>query len=625
MNTAKILAYIRAAQQSDGSFKGFASPTRQPFLQRRQQETIFPTMLIADCLQAAAGTDDICRLAITYLKQQVNKQGSWNYWDAQSTARLQEPYPDDLDDTACALAAITRVDPAWVDGARLGQFARLLVASEQRPGGPYNTWLVNTKRAPQWQRVDLAVNANVAYALSLHDVQLQQLTAFVEQAIAANDYTSSYYVGESPVLYFISRWYGGELVPALRRKLMRLRPTNALEQALLLSAACRLGVPRARLQSIAHGLESQLVRDHWPAAALYVDPVYNGRQYYGGSTLLTTAFALEALAIYARTTTDSNASEIVTSTPDLLPQLRRDAATIADSTVKRRYLQLAERIVRDKSSQEITGMAGLVAQSGGWQLAEAKVQQLNLASLNGWMAYTLYDDVLDGAAAPDRLPVVTVALRRSLYYFLQVAPSAAPYILSVFDAMDGANAWELRRTRVIVHGASLQLSRLPNYDNYKQLAQRSLGHGLVATLVLTSHYQDIEHPIVLNFTAFFEQFLIARQLNDDAHDWEEDLRAGHLSAVVTLLLKSVYTLPRSLHLTDDLDELRSHFWNTTIDEVAALIRHHLQQARQALERCTPDLDATPFLGWLDTIDASVTSALAGRQQALQFMQAYGVT
>jgi hypothetical protein len=623
MNAAKILAYLRMAQQPDGSFNGFASPSRQPFSQRRRQETIFPTILIADCLQAVTGTDDICRPAVAYLEQQVSKQGSWNYWDTQSASRLQEPYPDDLDDTACALAAITRADPAWIDGARLGQFARLLVASEQQPGGPYNTWLIDTKQAPQWQQVDVAVNANVAYALSLHDVQLQQLIIFIERAIAINDYTSSYYVGELPVLYFISRWYKGKLLAILRQKLMSLTPTNALEQALLLSAACHLQVSHAQLQGMAQVLESQLRGDHWPAAAFYIDPVYNGRQYYGGSALLTTAFALEALATYAGIPMVRGEVKESPNIPDLLPYVRRDAAHIGDSAMKRRYLQLAERVLHDKSSQEITGMAALVSQSGGWQLTEEAARQLNLASLYGWMAYTLYDDVLDGQAPLAHLPTATIALRRSLYYFLQAAPVAAAHTLSVFDTMDSANAWELRRARATVHGPDLRLSRLPDYGSYQQLAQRSLGHSLVAVAVLTDQYHDSNHHIVVCFKTFFEQFLIARQLNDDAHDWEEDLQAGHLSAVVTLLLRSVYTMPHTLRVADDLAMLRRQFWHTTIDEVAVLIRSHLQQARQALEQCVPDLDIAPFTGWLDTIEASVASALAGRRQALQFMQAYG--
>ncbi|MDB5170001.1 MAG: hypothetical protein JWN82_397 [Candidatus Saccharibacteria bacterium] len=623
MNAQATITYLRDQQAADGSFGGLASPTIEPFAAKRKQATIFPTMLILDCLHDAVGAEDVRLKATKYLQSQVSTQGSWNYWDKASQAKRQEPYPDDLDDTACALAALARSDPNWLTGFRLGQFARLLVAAEGKPGGPYNTWLINTAKAPQWQHVDLAVNANIGYALSLQSVELAGLTNYLDAAIEAGSLTSDYYVGEAPVLYFLSRWYKGSQLAALRAKVTQLitgqAVKSALQQALLLSAGCKVGLAKAQLRPLAEALQASCSAGHWPAAALYVDPVYNKQQHFGGSKALTTAFALEALTAYDSLVTD--APVVITrrrGEPRLMVQVKKDAASITNTALRHRYLDTARQVMYDAAGEQITAAATLVAQAGGWTIPSTTLTQLNLASVNGWMAYTIYDDVLDGQGEVDQINVANLALRRSLGHFMAAIPDDpkfAELVTATFDTIDGANDWEQQHARAVVKNGQLQLQTLPDYGDYTQLAERSLGHSLAACAVAYLHHGSLDHRQVVDLQTFFKHFLIARQLNDDAHDWEADLQAGQLSAIVTMLLRDKHTVP-------PIDDLRQHFWQHTIGETAALIREHIRAAQQVLDGLADQLDPTVFMGWLDTLEASVTAALQGRDEALQFIQAY---
>lgn len=630
MSSQTPIAYLRNRQAADGSFDGVTSPSITPFNARRKQATLFPTILILDCLREVIGSEDIRLRAAKYLESQVNSDGSWNYWDKRSIARQKEPYPNDLDDTACALAALTRSGTSWVDGFRLGQFARLLVATELQPGGPYNTWLVNTQKAPHWHNVDLAVNANIGYTLSLHDTQVSGLTDYVEAAIERGAYSSSYYVGELPVLYFLSRWYTGSKQSVLRQKVAACITgnvaMNSLQQALLLASGCWLGVSKTQLAPLAAELQATAKGGAWPAAALYVDPVYNQQQYYGGSKVVTTAFALEALTTYANLTVD--APIVITRKRGVSPimaSVRKDVAVLDNERLKRRYLAAARRIMQDTAGEQITAPATLMDQAGNWKTSGAIVSQLNIASLNGWMAYTLYDDFLDGQGRPEQLNVANIALRRSYAHCLAALPHRADwanYVEHAFDVIDSANDWEQQHARITVKRSVITVQRLPDYHQYAQLADRSWGHSLAACGVAFTHYRSLNHPQVQALQTFFRHFLIARQLNDDAHDWEDDLRAGHVSAVLAMLLRDMYQLPHTIHIEEELDSLRQYFWQYTIGDVAQVIRAHISSAQQALDELSHDITVVVFMGWLDTLESAVAAALKGRDEALRFMQAY---
>lgn len=351
--------------------------------------------------------------------------------------------------------------------------------------------------------------------------------------------------------------------------------------------------------------------------------MYNGRQYYGGSKALTTALALEALTIYTEVV-DKPAPVIARQrgVPHIMTHVRHDADGIPTTALRRRYLAAARSIMQDVAGQQITAPASLVAGSAGWQLPPAQLRALNLGSLNGWIAYSLYDDFLDGSARPAQLNVANIALRRSYAHFRQALPEHMAFVTQVFDTMDSANDWEQHYARAVAENGVITLRHLPDYADYAQLANRSLGHSLAVWGATVLQYGSADSPQAAAIQSFFNHFLIARQLNDDAHDWEDDLRAGHLTAVVTRLLDACYELPCKFTVQAELDKLRQHFWRNTVLEVAQAIRDQLEAAQQALRTLANGSHIAVLLSWLDALEASVSTALRSRDEALQFMKAY---
>src|SRR5262249_49160595 len=124
------------------------------------------TFFTSNILAALAVTHDpalfeVKQKSVGFLLNQKSPQWSFNYWDRQSPEFRELPYPDDLDDPFCALAALTATDPQLITGQALAHAVNLLTATEVKPGGPYRTWLVTAAAEAVWQDVDLAVNANV--------------------------------------------------------------------------------------------------------------------------------------------------------------------------------------------------------------------------------------------------------------------------------------------------------------------------------------------------------------------------------------------------------------------------------------------------------------------------------
>lgn len=208
---------------------------------------------------------------------------------------------------------------------------------------------------------------------------------------------------------------------------------------------------------------------------------------------------------------------------------------------------------------------------------------LGLANIYCWIAYSIYDTLLDDEPAAKFLPVANTTMRKSIQLYQQLLPPSHSFqqtILATFDSMDHANAWELDNRRFKREGDILTVSALPHYGRYGYLAQRSLGHILgpltIAILcdVSSDSFQHIEKGL--------RHYLIARQLSDDIHDWKDDFEAGHASSVVTLILNHLNTPPGSYSFSSLLEKMQMAFWEHSMEATNALIHRQLRLSRYHL-------------------------------------------
>ena len=155
-----------------------------------------------------------------FLMSQHSPSYTYNYWKSPRTPLTKKIYPDDLDDTSICLSALSLIDESFVDEEVLFSFVTTLIQAEEQPGGPYNTWIMPDYKNTNWYDIDLGVNINIGYFLSLQKIHLTNLVSFIETRIKHDDFSSKYYHKKISLIYFLSRWYRGELVEHLKTVLL---------------------------------------------------------------------------------------------------------------------------------------------------------------------------------------------------------------------------------------------------------------------------------------------------------------------------------------------------------------------------------------------------------------------
>lgn len=124
---------------------------------------------------------------------------------------------------------------------------------------------------------------------------------------------------------------------------------------------------------------------------------------------------------------------------------------------------------------------------------------------------------------------------------------------------------------------------------------------------------------------FFEHYLAARQLNDDAHDWLEDLENGFINAASAPLLaarrkKMKRNIP--LNLIKERESLQILFWEKIIDTVAADILAHIKNARHAVVKMQHLSDTSFIEDMLKPLEQAATKAIHERDSAQKLMTVY---
>lgn len=151
--------------------------------------------------------------------------------------------------------------------------------------------------------------------------------------------------------------------------------------------------------------------------------------------------------------------------------------------------------------------------------------KIQTAQLFLWRALNIYDDLLDGDCQPNKkLLRANNYYRRFLTTHFELHLSSEYYqLLNKFLSL-----WEISNQREIKNrqqSLSEQIKKLKNNKlNLTTLADKSLilAAGPLALLFCLKYSH--KDPVVKEALNFWRYFLSAKQLSDDSHDWEADLK-----------------------------------------------------------------------------------------------------
>lgn len=538
----------------------------------------FPTILPSLIAQSLAvvpeqSASDIGRRIADYLIEHKRTDWSFGLWESADTE-------SDIYSTFCALSALYANRPNIFNGDAMADIAHHLFGAEIREGGPYAV-----KGTTQ---TDVLVNTQIALFLSMHDVELPNLTRYFEICIDEENFTSCYAASIYPAIYEISRVYNGPLQSTLNDVILRYREgdnwDNPHNTALCMLALIRNGYKKEDLRSsYEYLIENQQEDGNWPAGDHFVVPNASTKI---DSNSLTTALCCEVLAVFSE-------EKIVTHVEQQLQhfyanvqnRMRQKIDSIGSASLRESVANIYERIMKRDEDRQIVLVPYLVAKDLASVVPPVFQEDLAMMNVWNWMAYTTYDDFLDGEGNRLSLPGANFSIRQLYSIVATTLPGNKAFQIEahhILNRIDAANAWEIAHCRRDTSRHILETGELPDYGDYWQLADRSLSHMLPGLGVLHEAGYRASSDEMQALRDFFYCYLIGRQLNDDIHDWEEDLCEGHINAIGAQVLKKweqpVVTFQK------DLPSLRAILWEDILESACIEAENYLLGATEALSR-----------------------------------------
>lgn len=631
------LAYLHRQQHIDGSFLSLSSDRPDSFTHAHTFHSVFSTSLILFAVSSLSLQKDVHSIktkAIAFLLGQRSTHWTWNYWARESEEAQQIPYPDDLDDTCCALSALYMAAPEIITGEVFAALTQVLTALEVHEGGPYRTWLVGDSSPDVWKDVDLVVNANIAFCLKQQDIVLPRLTRLFGEAVKRKQLHSPYYPTVFPIIYFLSRAVTHKKHKQILLQYIGLQhPQSAVDNALLCLAREELDDGSFdTTANIEHIVANQQSDGSWLPTTFYtgVNPTGKTRMY-AGSAALSTALCI---LVIDRWRGHQHQSAVKKQLSPIAHKLQTKVLQL----VQRRFRQLGptlqiqanrylEQIVRSDSDYQIRLLPYFFTHAYGSKLnvSESTLVALGAANVFGWLAYTIYDNFLDEEATLSSLPLANVSLRELTILFHRVLPENSGFDVEfgrIMDQLEEVNTWEVTHCRLSLQ-TKLDHLVVPDFGNLHVLADRSFGHALGPLALMMASGYTADAPEMEKLRSFFTHLLIARQLNDDAHDWWFDLSRGQINAIGGMVIVRSKQMYPSYRITPRLkNKLHQIFWQDLAEDVCTLIESHTSKARRALESCTFLQDVSLFESIVDKQDSVVRTTRRERQNALLFLQHY---
>lgn len=263
------------------------------------------------------------------------------------------------------------------------------------------------------------------------------------------------------------------------------------------------------------------------------------------------------------------------------PELRQSASAAIEKTI---------RSNRDKQMSLMAYYTKIALGKNGESIPDDLVADIGLANVFFWTAFVIYDDFWDQdeAADPRLLPIANIFARHYIDFFVGLSEDQEfrSFFHGLMDKLDASNAWEIENCRARVEKNIFHIpSKLPDFGDYEIKYRPASGHILSTVAILTKFGEGLKTADWGNIVSYFKHYLIAMQLNDDAHDWEEDMRRGHLSTVVTILLNDLRKNSweeQTINLDKDIQEIRKTFWFITMPQYVKIVLAQTEASRKAL-------------------------------------------
>lgn len=259
------------------------------------------------------------------------------------------------------------------------------------------------------------------------------------------------------------------------------------------------------------------------------------------------------------------------------------------------------------------------------------VIKAGLANIFYWTAFIIYDNFWDEdeKALPKILPAANLYARHYIDFYNSVFPQNPEFKIffqELMDKLDAANNWETLYCRTKVFNNKFLIpQKLPNYRNYELKFYPTAGQILGPVAIMIKLGFRLKSTEVNYLIKYFRYYLIAMQINDDAHDLIEDMERGHLSTVVIMFLKdwqTEYPDKKEIDLINDLEKIQKIFWFKTLKRSSEVTISYTKKSRVALKKLNFLENPKPLEFYIDITERVAKTALTEQQKSLNFLKEF---
>lgn len=340
----------------------------------------------------------------------------------------------------------------------------------------------------------------------------------------------------------------------------------------------------------------------------------------------------DRLAIKRYFTTRQKVTLPTHTSPQTLKPYQLAKATLEriEEPARTQAIHFLERVKLADTTREIGLISHFTAHALHASMPTKTLDKLGEANIHGWIAYMIYDHIIDHDASTQLLPVANICMRLSLDQYRHILPAEHTLqktINQYFNQVDTANAWELAYCRYdISNTKTIRIQSLPDYKQNEILAQRSAIHILGPIIVASLTPVLSRHPVKREqFITSLRHYLIARQLSDDIHDWREDLQAGQISAVVSRLLDNYEAQQDTSYPLDKLTiALQDDFLKQISQDVSTDIVTHAQSAKRGLTEAGC-IAPSELIDLITRLENMASASIKQQSRFLEFQHEYQAT
>lgn len=506
-------------------------------------DSVFPFSLILNSLNEIQSfkLNGIKNKIFNLLIKEKSKNQSFNYWSKNSTKYIEEPYPNDFDDTFCVWTALFNYKTYFLGQKEILDLANLLISNQRLSDGAYYTWVINHQKQNIWNDVDFVVNLNIARFLHSQNIVFNKLNNFIEGKIKSLDLNSIYYKGELPSLYFLSFFYNGQEKNKIKDKLIFYLSQKIEDSSILLLyiSILRFGflglIKKKDLEKV-----FSLQRKDGSVAGFdfyFYKNKNTGEKFYK-SDLVSTALFLEFLSLLDQNILKHKKKK---ENIELLRLFKKKLTILNDKKTEIDLLKRALPIVYSKDNDFSLFMLQRLIPSTKNEVYLSKniILSLSLINLFAWIAYTIYDHINDSENYQKKLPLANIAMQFLMreFYFLPRNENYFSIISNLFLKME-INSLKENELLRLEKNFYIKISKIKQEDIYKLSLQKSIAQTFSLCFFLEYFSFKDRNKIV----KVYENIILIKQINDDLKDCFVDLKNKQINFVNYFLLKELNSI-----------------------------------------------------------------------------------